>query len=214
MNQTEWDILEKDFYENLKSYFDELYESVLILRAKTEENDKPYVRSQLCIAFIAIDTFARFNEIFKGTRGDDLDKNNEKRFKRWVKEFILDDDNEVFKSMGSRFKMNEDLFWKLRNSLLHFYSFPKSIDGQRLGFVYNVPENLHTKVKREMKQHGHNVKFVDSNFLIEAIFMSFTLFMSKLMEQIEASPDEYIESVKYAYKIVLNENMKTLQVKN
>ncbi len=210
MNQAEWDHLEKDFYENLKAYFDELYESILKLRQNNTEYDDPYARSQLCIAFVAVDTFARFHEIFVGTRGGDLDKDNARRFKKWVSTFVLTDENDVYKANKTKVKVDEGVIWKLRNSLLHFYSFPKSTDGMKLGFMFNVPNSLHIDVVTEMKEKGHDIKFIDLHVLIQAIFSGFPLFMMALKKQIEESPEQYIESVKYAYEIVQHENMKTL----
>lgn len=212
MNQIEWDALEKDFYENMKVYFDELYESILKLRQNSKKYDDPYARSQLCIAFIAVDTFARFHEIFSGVRGDDLDKDNAKRFKKWISKFVLTEDNDVYKANKTKIRVNEDVVWKLRNSLLHFYSFPKSTDGTKLGFMFNIPDSLHTTVEVGMKQKGHRIKFIDLHHLIQAIFSGFPLFMMDLKKQIEESPEKYIESVKYAHGIVQHENMKTLMI--
>jgi hypothetical protein len=210
MTQDEWDILEKDFLNEMMVYWDDLYSSILKLREVSKNYENPFARSQLCIALIAIDTFARFNLIFQGIRDEGLERNNEKRFKNWIDSFLLNDENEVFVIHKEKFKMDSDSFWKLRNSLLHFYSFPKSMGGTKIGFVFNVDNREHRKVVKLLKERGHKVKFIDVHQLIQAIFTGFTLQMAAMQKMIEESPEKYIDNVKYAYAIIKNENMKTI----
>jgi hypothetical protein len=164
----------------------------------------------LCIAFIAIDTFSRFSEIFKGVRGDELEKDNAKRIKAWVTNYVITERNDVYKNNRDSLRINQFLFWKLRNSLLHFYSFPKSEEGTSLGFVFNFSSEQHKRIEYALKQQGRKCKFIDLYYLIQAIFTGFELFMLDLKQQIDDSPQDYMDSVKYAYEIVQKENMKTL----
>jgi len=211
MDQEKWETLERDLFNNLQEYFTDLYQSILKLRLKHEPYN-PHARSQLCIAFIAIDTFSRFSEIFEGVRGEELNKDNAKRFKKWVTNYVITERNDVYKTNRDVLRINQYLFWKLRNSLLHFYSFPQSEDGVSLGFVFDFSTDQHKRIEAGMKEKGIKCKFIDSHFLIQAIFTGFTLFMLDLKQQIEDSPEKYIDSVKYAYEIVQKENMKTLLI--
>lgn len=210
LNQSQWDKLEREFFTNLQDYFNELFRSILKLREKSTKYNDPFARSQLCIALIAIDVFARFNLIFEGVRGDELDKRNEDRFRDWVNKFVLTENNEVYRTQYKKLNLDDHYFWRLRNSMLHFYSFPKTKSKTRTSFVFNVPDEEHKFIKDGFKKMGHQVNFIDLHQLIQAIFTGFTMELVELRSKIDKSPSDYVEIIQYAHEEVMEVNMKTI----
>ncbi|MBU1046390.1 hypothetical protein KKH36_01245 [Patescibacteria group bacterium] len=212
----DWKQLEEDTLKNLYNYFTELHQSIHKLRRESKEFNDPFTRAQLCISLITIDTFSRFSLMFDGIRGDDLENNNKKRFKKWVREYVINDKNQVFVKNKQKLSLNEDLFWKIRNSFLHFYSFPKIDEdkGVRLSFEFGVPNDFSIKVKNHFKEKGFNIKHIDLYLLIDSIFEGIIIWFSSLKQKIKDNPEKYIESICYVNEIVKNENAKTILIED
>jgi len=117
ITQEEFNKIEKEILSHLKKIRDDIGNSVEILR----KNDKTLVKSEVCLAFIGADTFARFYEIMKGEREDD----SKKRFRVWLDAFVFTEKNEEYRKYKNKIKCGSATAWELRNSLLHFYGLPK-----------------------------------------------------------------------------------------
>ncbi len=209
MNQEEWDKIEKEFLAQLQTYFFEINSSIQNLRTN---KDNPLIRSQLCLALIGADTFSRFKLIFDGMR-EGLDFDNEKRFKGWLNTFVFTEENEVYLKNKEKIKCDAGIVWQLRNSLLHFYSFPESKNEQHIGFVFNFSESLRNKFENGFKKVGQKVTLIDAYYLIEIILHGFLLQLRKLAEMIKNFPKQYIDAVLFAHKIVMQEGASTIDLK-
>jgi len=210
LKQSDWDKIEKEFLAGLSLYFSEIHLSIKNLR---KNKDNPFVRSQLCLAFIGVDTFSRFYKIFKGERKN-IDAKNEKRFKEWLKSFVFTKENEVYKKYRSKIKCDANVAYKMRNSFLHFYSFPRTKKGQsKICFYFgNISEQRHNEIEKKFKERGHNVVFINAYFLIEAILEGFLLQLNKMKEIIKKDPNNYIDSVLFAHEIIRQENASTILI--
>ncbi len=214
MNQKEWEKIEKEFLAQLNTYFSEITDSIITLRNAPKG---PFIRSQICLAFIAADTFSRFHAIFNGER-EGLDINNEKRFKNWLNAFVFTKKNEVYRSKKNKIKCDTGMAWHLRNSFLHFYSFPNLKDESKIGFMFNFSNSerkkIHKKIEEGLKKDGYKITFIDIYFFIEAILKGFLLQLQGIIEMIENSPNQYIDTVSFAHNIIMKENATTIDLKN
>jgi len=208
LSQEEWNKIEKEFLIQLNTYFLEIMDSIITLRNATKG---PFIRSQLCLAFIATDTFSRFYAIFKGER-EELNINNEKRFKNWLNAFVFTEKNEVYRSKKNKIKCDVGVVWHLRNSFLHFYSFPNL--KNKIGFVFNFSDDRHKKIEEGLKKDGYKITFIDVYFLIEAILKGFLLQLQDIIEMLKNSPNQYIDTVLFAHNIIMKENATTIDLKN
>jgi len=214
MNQKELDKTEKEFLTQLNTYFLEINDSIITLRNAPKG---PFIRSQICLAFIAADSFSRFYAIFKGKR-EGLNVNNEKRFKNWLNAFVFTKKNEIYRSKKNKIKCDAGMVWHLRNSFLHFYSFPNLKNENKIGFMFNFSNDgrkkIHEKIEKGLKEDGYKVTFIDVYFLIEAILKGFLLQLQDVIEMIEDSPNQYIDTVLFAHNIIMEGNAITIDLKN
>lgn len=209
LNPAEWDKIEKEFLSQLQLYFSEINDSIQRLRSN-ESN--PFIRSQLCLAFVGADTFARFHMIFNGQR-DDLDSYNERRFKKWFNTFVFTEENNIYRQHRRKIKCDAGIVWRFRNSLLHFYSLPHLKDERYTGITFNFSDELRQKLEIGFKKDGHKVIIIDAYFLIEAILRGFLLQLQHYMKMIKDSPNQYIDAVLFAHKIVMREGASTIDLK-
>jgi hypothetical protein len=208
MTQAEWDAVEKEFLKNLNDlYFQDIRNDVQTLRKHRPES----IKSQLCLAFTLADSLSRIHQIFSGVRGDDLDKNNEDRFRSWTDSFVLTEKNEEYKKYKGLIAPNSKTVWSIRNSFLHFYSFPKSTDGEYIIFGHNLSAEVNKNVKKAFTEKGHKViTNIDAFRLIEAIFSGFLVQLIDLTEKIKTEPKKYIDNVLYARDILFTQSAKVV----
>lgn len=212
ITQDQWDKIEKEFLAGFLQYFEELNESIRFLR-KNKSN--PLIRSQACLAFIAVDTFSRFQKIFQGIRDEkELNGDNEKRFKDWLNEFVFTARNTYYKKHKDKIRCDVGVIWKLRNSFIHFYSFPQMNAGQDfIGFSFNIPKEECREMENAVKKRlDKGIVFVDIYHLIEAIFQGLLLQWQDLAEMIGTNPEKYMDSIIFSHKIVMQSNASTIRV--
>lgn len=212
LTQEEWETIETEFLQGFYRYFDEFNDSIQLLR---KNKDNPLIKSQLCLALIAIDTFSRFHLILQGERDmKKINESNEKRFKQWLNDFVFTAKNESYKKHKGKIKCDAGVVWRLRNSFLHFYSLPELKAGQaQIGFSFNVPYNDCRKMEEGLKrEHGRNVVIIDAYHLIDVIFQGLILQWEGLVKMIKEKPDEYYNSVIFAHRIVMQEGASTIKL--
>ncbi len=211
LKQSDWDRIEKEFLLGFNNYFNEISDSIGILR-KNKKN--PLVRSQLCLAFICVDTYSRFYRIFQGERDvKKLDEDSKDRFKGWLNKFVFIPENEIYKKYKTRLKCDASVVWQIRNSFLHFYSFPKSKKGEnQILFFFNVPEEQHRKIENKFRSHGHKVVFIDAYILIKAILEGVLLQYKYFMQMMKNQPNNYVKAVLFAHNIVMQESASTVVI--
>ena len=211
LTQEEWNKIERKFIDSFYRYFEELNDSLKFLR-KNKEN--PFIRSQVCLAFVAVDTFSRFLKIFQGEKDESvLNSDNEKRFKEWLNKFVFTLENKVYKKYKDRIKCDASVVWRLRNSFLHFYSFPKPGKGSRVGFVFNIsPAEYREQEKLLRERIDKDFVFVDIYLLREATFQGFLLQLKSLEDMIDGDPEKYFDVVLFAYEIVIQQGASTVKV--
>ncbi len=182
-----------------------------ILR-KSESQSIP---SQTCLIFVFADFMSRIYRIFQGTRGNDIDSDNKRRFINWMEKFVLSNKNSVYKIHKNLLGLNGESLWKLRNSFLHFYSFPSS--KQMAGYVifqFNVKRNPGEMILSELRKKHGTVYRIDIYCLIDAVLEGHDLFLKELSNQIDNDFDRFVDNLLYAYSILKNESTETLQFKD
>lgn len=207
LTQIEWDKTEKQFLEQLNSYFSEIADSIKNLR---DNKVNPFIKSQLCLVFTGADTFARFHLIFEGQR-ENLNSDNKQRFKKWSNTFVFTNENNVYKLHKEKIKCDAESAWRLRNALLHFYSFPEPENGRRINFLYNFPDLSRQKMENFLKERGHKIILIDAYYLVEAILHGFLIQLQYFKKMIENSPNQYIDAVLFAHKIVMRDGSYTVK---
>lgn len=207
LTQEQWDKTEKEFLAQLYSYFSEITDSIQNLRTN---KDNPFIKSQLGLAFVGADTFARFHLIFEGQRKN-LDFDNKRRFKKWLNIFVFTNENNIYQLHKEKIKCDAGRAWRLRNSLLHFYSFPEPENGLREQFVYNFSDSLRQKMEIFLKEEGHKIILIDAYYLIDAILHGFLLQLQYFKKMIENSPNQYKDAVLFAHEIVMRDGSYTVK---
>jgi len=211
LKQSDWDKKEKEFLRGFINYFNEISDSVNLLR---KNKGNPLVRSQLCLAFICIDSYSRFHRIFLGERNiKSLDKDNKNRFKDWLNMFVFTSKNKIYSKHKKKIKCDASVIWRIRNAFLHFYSFPKPKKGEsRIFFFFNVPDKQHEDIEIKFKARGHKVVFIDAYFLINAIFEGVLLQCEYLKKMLKKRPGDYVNAVLFAHNIVMQESASTIRI--
>jgi hypothetical protein len=209
ITKKEFEKIEKEFLENLNIYFTEIIDAIKCLRVNKED---PFIRAQLCLAFIGADTFSRFDRIFEGTRKE-LNKENKERFVGWLDKYVFTENNKIYKKNKVKIKCDSAVVWRMRNSFLHFYSFPtEDKEGKKIAFSFKVPDEFNRKVKKNIKERGEKVVFIDVYYLVEAILEGFLVQLNKLVNMIENEPSKYLDAVLFAHPIVMKGNAKTIML--
>lgn len=194
VTQEKFNNMEREMLNHLKKIWDDISNSVEILR----KNDKTLVKSEVCLAFIGADTFARFYEIMKGEKN-----NNEKRFRLWLDAFLFTEKNEEYHKYKNQIKCDSATVWELRNSLLHFYGLPKS--GE-IGFgQWSEDEQKKLREYIKVNKLQQSFRIINPYYLIKAILRGFLLQLLFFTELIENNPRKYIEGTIRCYKIVEKE---------
>jgi len=212
-NKAEFEKLEIEFMGILKStIFDEIFYDIKTLR----KNRPQSIKSQLCLAFILADSFSRVHKIFQGCTGNDLNMENEKRFREWIDLFVLTQKNSEYAKHGSIVAPNSKFVWNIRNSFLHFYSFPskEKDNGKYTILAFNMPKGTKEKTTTGFRQKGYDINYVDGLHLINAITEGFMVQLSQLAEMIKENPAKYVEYTIYAHKILGSEGAKVLPLQN
>lgn len=178
------------------------------------KNEFQSVPSQTCLIFVFADFMSRLDKIFQGARGNNIDSNNQKRFVNWMENFVLNDKNSVYKKYKNLLELNGKSLWKLRNSFLHFYSFPSSKKmGGYIIFQFNVKEYPGEKILSELKKKHGVIYRVDIYLLIDAILEGYDLFLEELTNQLDNNFDKFTDNLLYAYSILKNESTETVNFK-
>lgn len=207
-NQEQWDKLEKEFLSILKGFFDDIHRDIYSLR----KAEKKSFKSQICLAFILADTMSRVHKIFCGYRDQDIDNNNEDRFRRWIDDFVLSDSNEVYKKYKGQVAPNSKSLWVIRNSFLHFYCLPDPEKSYAV-FSFGLADDFNQKIISGLrKASGKEVYNVDGYHLMDAILEGFTIQLLGLVDMIKNDPKSYIDHVKYAYNIFRQQSTKVVDI--
>jgi hypothetical protein len=183
LTQKEWDLIEKEFIGNLnKHYFENIRDDINVLRKNRLES----IKSQLCLAFTLADSLSRIHKIFSGFRGEELDKDSEKRFREWIDAFVLTEKNDEYKKYRGLVAPNSKVLWEIRNSFLHFYSFPPiKKNSKYVIFGHNLSIDMHGKIKKGFRERGYlAITNIDSFHLVEAIFSGFLVQLHYLIEML------------------------------
>jgi len=204
-----FDKIEKAFLSHLNRIFTDLNESITILR-KTKNS---LIKSELCLAFIAADTFSRFYKIIQGASEEELDSKIEERFKHWFKDFVFTEKNETYAEHKEEINCDTGIAWKLRNALIHFYGLP---DPQKTGGSIALSGG-DSKLMRECEKKfkaisNQSVRLIHPYFLIEAIKSGLLVQLLSMAEMIKQRPNDYVKSVLLAHKIIMREG--TVYVSN
>jgi len=204
LTQKEWDEAEKEFLKNLdKNYFQDIYADIQALRKNRPES----IKSQICLAFTLVDSLSRIHKIFSGVKGEDF-KDSEVRFRKWIDDFVLTEKNEEYKKYKRLIAPNSKVIWDIRNSFLHFYSFPPvKNNGEYVIFGHNLSLKMHDDTRKAFREKGYStITIIDSFHLMEAIFAGFLVQLLSLTEMIKSNPSQYIESVLSAKDILFTES--------
>lgn len=110
-----------ELYKNNINYFIECTIQEVTQTINTLEKYSTAVRSQMSILIIFIDVLSKIWDLFYFR-----DRWNKNRFTSWYDEFIATDNNKYWKDNEGIQRLNSDLFYNLRNSLLHSFALPKS----------------------------------------------------------------------------------------
>ncbi len=207
-----WDKEEKEFLQAMFSIFNEINFTRKIL----SQHIKKTFRSQLCLYFILIDSFSRIEQIFAGKREDELNTNNEARFRSWLDRYIFTQENKYFKKYRGGLGGNSKNIWLLRNSFLHFFSLPPADKvGGYIVVSFGTPppifKKLYSKIKQEKKK---DVIELNAHHLIDAIHEGYLLQLKCLTDMITGDPVKYTESAKYAHKILMEQSAVPVSLKN
>ncbi len=196
--------IEKEFLRHLKKIHDDLNLSFTVIR--NSQNGGTLVKSELCLAFVGVDTFSRIFRIFQGAIEGELDKNIEGRFKTWLSEFVLTNKNKVYKEHKEEIDCDVELAWQLRNSLIHFYGLPSpEILPYHLGFAGGNLERLR-ELKQKFQEIGKvNIRLIQPYYLIEAILYGLLVQLYAMKQMIKEKPKEYIDRILFAHKIIMLE---------
>jgi len=194
--QEKFNSIEQKVLNHLKKNWDDINNSIEILR----KNDKTLVKSELCLAFIGADTFARFYEIMRGEENDD--KENEKRFRLWLDEFVFTEKNEEYCKNKNKIKCDSATAWKLRNALLHFYGLPK---GEEI--FSTMPEDMEDNLREYIKKNKLHKSFriINPYCLTRVILSGILQYLLFLKELSRNDNQEYIKGVLRCYSITQSE---------
>lgn len=200
MDTAEFDKIEKEFLRELHRIFKEINDSITVLR-----KEKRFVKSELCLALTCIDSFSRFYKIFQGYSENELNNENEKRFKIWLNDFVFTEENKIYKEHKEEICCDSNLVWRLRNSLLHFYGLPKSFgDDIDVGF-WGGSLIERQKIKDEFKKYNKKIILIQPYWLMESIFCGLLVQLEKMKEMIKKEPKTYIERILLAHKVAMAE---------
>jgi len=189
ITQEQFNKAKEEVFKQLLNIFNDLCDSISILRKK----DKKYIKSELCLAFIAADTFSRFFNIFsRGEKFDEIKIENKKRFIFWLSKFVFIEDNEYYREYKNKINCNAEIVWRLRNALIHFYGRPK--DKGELLILGNPTLEYKEKLRKiaKSKNFNYELKFINPQHLIKVIFRGLKLQLSEMEEEIANNPNKYI----------------------
>lgn len=191
---------EKLVLKHLKEISDDIFFDdglITYLRKK----DVKTIKSQLCFAFIAGDTFSRFHSLFIGDV--ELEKNNERRFRLWLEKFVLNDNNDIFKKYKMEIKCDSFIVWKLRNSLIHFFGLPKE---PRI-LLGQLPRGKTGKIIKMAinKFKDKNYRIVNPYYLIKALESGLLLQLLEMKVLIDKDQKKYIDGINRCYDVVMEE---------
>lgn len=227
--QDEFNKKERFVLKFIIDYHKDLLDSVDILG----KSNPPFIKSQLCLAFIGADTFSRFYQIL--TKQEKIEPpnileriksffckktvnyQNKKRFTDWFYNFVLNDRNGIYKDNPEKFKeCTASYLWRLRCSLLHFFSFP----GKKYGNYVVGTTTMITEFKtfrNQLKPNDKkklNPKFVYYPELIGAIFGSVKNQAEELVKMIKDTPNDYISAINKCFDILQSEGAETRDLKS
>lgn len=161
---------------------------------------------------MAIDTFSRFYELFEnGEKPKALEEDNKKRFLKWTNNFVFTNENKIYKNNKKKLKISHDV-WRLRNSFIHFYSFPRPEKNKnRINFYFNVDDKEIDFMEKELKKKtGEKIVLIDIYLFIEAVFEGILLHLETFVGLINNNRYVYTNSVVAAHKIVRLEGTTTI----
>ena len=211
VTQGQFNKAEKEVFKQLFNIFNDLLDSISILRKK----DRKYIKSELCLAFIAADTFSRFFDIFsRGEKFDEIKIENKERFVSWLSKFVFIKDNEYYRKYKNEINCNPSNAWKYRNALVHFYGRPRD-EGESL-ILGNPPQEIKKKFRRAAKNNNfnHELRFINPHRLIKVIFKGLELQLSEMKEEIANNPNKYIFGILKCNEIMGVECSKYISLNN
>ncbi len=228
--QEEFNKRERFVSNFLIGYHGELLDSVETLK----KGNPSSVKSQLCLAFIAADTFSRFYQIITEPKEAEssnklwekiksffckrtVNYQNKKRFTDWFNKFVLADSNKIYKENKEKFKdCTVSYVWRLRCSLLHFFSFPEL----KYGNYVLGSELINSRLKKFVNQlkpedkKKLNPKYIYYPELMSAIFQSIESQADELVKMFRETPTDYVLSINKCFTILRSEGAETRDFKN
>lgn len=206
ITQKQFNKAEKETLNYLLNINNDIFDSINVLR---DVNAK-YIKSELCLAFIAADTFSRFFSIFNN---EENKIDNAKRFRVWLKRFVFNEDNQEYKKYKKEINCDSRTAWRIRNSLIHFYGRPK--DKNESLIIGNLDHNFRQEFRIVAKKSGFDkeLRFINPLYLIKAIFRGLELQLSDMKNKILYEPNKYINGILRCYQIVKQECTDTINFK-
>jgi len=199
----------RKFFSSTKRVYEIFKRDIEILRRQ----DKYSQAIQISLTFIFIDFFSRIYLIFQGYRDDNLEKNNEQRFRGWCDSFILNENNELYKKHKGKISPNSKFLWIMRNSFLHFFSFPsRDKTGGPIVFSFNIEESQDEEILKELRKKHKHVNHINLYYLIDAVLDSYLCFHVFLIKEVDRDIVSYRKNLSYANLLLTKELASTIIV--
>lgn len=133
-----------ELYENNIIYFIKYTTQEVTQTIDTLEKYSTAARSQTSILIIFVDVLSKIWDLFYFQN-----RWNKNRFTSWYDEFLATDDNKYWKSNEEIQRLNSDLFYNLRNSLLHSFALPQTDKTWiNIALNRNAPESEIVRLKK------------------------------------------------------------------
>ncbi|MFA6428028.1 MAG: hypothetical protein WCW02_00590 [Candidatus Buchananbacteria bacterium] len=208
LTQTQFNEIEKHVIEYFNNIWQEINESIEILR----KNNYRMVKSEVCLALIIADAFSRFREIILTGKEE---KNNESRFKEWFNDYVFNSSNLIYSKYRNDMKYDSSNIWQLRNSLIHFYGLPTNPTIALGTLDYETAKKFKETV---YKSHdGMQVLVVNPLILIKAILHGLLVQLQSFVDIIKGNDDckkeAYAKGIVKCYEIIQAEGSVFVEAK-
>lgn len=207
-----FDKIEKEVLWHMMKPYIEVNGAIRLLE---KNNNLKFLEATLVLSFVLADTIAKYYQLMESIAEEvqnplkrllrlffprkKLPFSNEKRFRRWINNFVLNDCNEIYSQNKKSINCDSGIVWALRNSLIHFYGLP-NLEYER-GESIVLTNGVWTEDEKyknwlsEFKKRGKNVRMVDVHGLKEAILASFESWSNYLKTKIEKEPEKYLQAI-------------------
>lgn len=211
---------EKKALEHIVKIYVDINETIMVL----EKQDRgKFMLGSLALTFVLADTMSRFYELMEfgehklgliyrvlGLNNKNRFKriNNQRRFKKWIKAFVLTDENKIYRARKNDINCNAELIWRLRNSVIHFFGLPDFISKNSRIMLLNGSwqnDKRMQKMIEHFKKEGVNIKIIDINGLRDAIVDSNKVFMKYLINVLRGNQDKYLQGILLIHRITERE---------